>query len=144
MQEVENGYFAQKIFDYLLLNNPDLLDDPTFISDLTKSCIDRFIDLDISGINVLEATEISLTETLANIASPYSHLKSFLDSNAESVEKETGIRLPDSPAEIYAAALKNRQEIANYVTAIETTNPSSIRKEAKSLALALLLSQKDG
>lgn len=143
MEEVENGYFAQKVFDYLSVNNPDLLSDPAILSDLTKSCIDKFIALDISGVNVLEATEISLRETLDDVASPYSYLKSFLDSNADSVEKESSIRLPDSPSEIYAAALKNKQEIANYVAAIETSNTDLIRKQAKSLVIALLLSRKD-
>lgn len=142
MEEVENGYFAQKIFEYLSVNNPDLLSDPAILSELTKSCIDKFIALDISGVNVLEATEISLRETLEDIASPYSYLKSFLDSNADNIEKESGIRLPDSASEIYKAALRNKQAIANYVAAIETSDTDLIRKQAKSLAIALLLSRK--
>jgi hypothetical protein len=143
MEAVENGYFAKRIFDYLSLNNPDLLEDPSVLSDLTQRCIDKFIGLDISGINVNEATEISLAETLEGITSPYSFLKSFLDSNAQNIEKRSGKRLPESPSEIYTAALKNREDIANYVAAIETPDPDLIRRGAKALALALLLSPTD-
>ncbi|GHB86214.1 hypothetical protein [Persicitalea jodogahamensis] len=90
----QEGYFENRIKNYLTDYHPDLIqsqDFETHLSELTQDAITLFQAFDRAGMATYEAMERALTETLESIISPYDILKDFLLENQTFLTYATGI-----------------------------------------------------
>lgn len=94
-REAGNGYFQNRIRNYIQQYHPDLLDKGDDFEGKIKAwsedTIDHVLTLEKEGFQSTEAIEQSLARTLESISSPIGTLRDFIIENEDTIQQLTGI-----------------------------------------------------
>ncbi len=135
-EAAEEGYFANRIRNYLKKNHPDLLenkDSEQMVRIITQNSIGLFQSYDQTGMPLFEALELALVETLESITSPFGVLREFMDEHLTLLEYLTGQKTPDAEV-MYVLLPQNRVQVLELVAA---TTEKEVKVARRNLHLGI-------